>query len=62
MYCTYFFKGEPAELPPNLRTPHLSGTPHQLATPSEPLMTPQQPSEDISELSTECDMQDASSP
>jgi tetratricopeptide (TPR) repeat protein len=51
-----FDKGEPADLPPNLRNPTLFGSP------SEPLMTPQRPAEEISDLSIECDMQDSPMP
>jgi len=51
-----FDKGEPADLPPNLRNPT------QFGSPSEPLMTPQQPAEEISDLSIECDMQDSPMP
>ncbi|XP_059489771.1 cell division cycle protein 16 homolog isoform X2 [Neocloeon triangulifer] len=48
------FEGEPVELPAILRSAH------QQASPSDPLMTPQQPTEDISNLSIECEMQDTS--
>ncbi|XP_065337616.1 cell division cycle protein 16 homolog [Cloeon dipterum] len=50
------FEGEPAELPATLRCSH------QMGSPSEPIMIPQQPTEDLSELSIEYEMQDASSP